>query len=115
VKRRIETKRKRGFSLLEMLVALTVLGLLMAGLNEGVRTGLGLWNAQTRHVGGIAQLDSTARLLRSLLVSIPWVRPRRRTRAARRLPYCFRAAPTNSPLSETCQLGLAARAVRISL
>jgi len=45
VQRRIETKRKRGFSLLEMLVALTVLGLLMAGLNEGVRTGLGLWNA----------------------------------------------------------------------
>jgi general secretion pathway protein J len=71
VQQRIKTRRQHGFSLLEMLVALTVLGLLMVGLNEGVRTGLGLWSAQTRHVGGIAQLDSTARLLRSLLVSIP--------------------------------------------
>ena len=71
MQRRIETRRQHGFSLLEMLVALTVLGLLMVGLNEGVRTGLGLWSAQTRQVRAMAELDSTARLLRSLLVSIP--------------------------------------------
>src|SRR5204863_1581329 len=38
-------------TLLEMLVALTVLGFLMVGLNEGVRTGLGMWSRQARQIG----------------------------------------------------------------
>jgi general secretion pathway protein J len=68
---RTEMRRQRGFTLLEMLVALTVLGFLMVGLNEGVRTGLGMWSREARQIGSIAELDSTARILRSLLGGIP--------------------------------------------
>jgi prepilin-type N-terminal cleavage/methylation domain-containing protein len=40
--------RQKGFTLLELLVALVVLGLLVVGLNQGVRAGLTMWGAQTR-------------------------------------------------------------------
>ena len=68
---RTNMRRQRGFTLLEMLVALTVLGFLMVGLNEGVRTGLGMWSREARQIGSIAELDSTARILRSLLGGVP--------------------------------------------
>jgi general secretion pathway protein J len=68
---RTEIRHQGGFTLLEMLVALTVLGFLMVGLNEGVRTGLGMWSRQARQIGSIAELDSTARILRSLIDGIP--------------------------------------------
>src|SRR5438045_9055207 len=68
---RTEMRHQGGFTLLEMLVALTVLGLLMVGLNEGVRTGLGMWSRQARQIGSIAELDSTARILRRLIDGIP--------------------------------------------
>ncbi len=48
---RTEIRHQGGFTLLEMLVALTVLGFLMVGLNEGVRTGLGMWSRQARQIG----------------------------------------------------------------
>jgi general secretion pathway protein J len=54
-----------------MLVAVTVLGFLVIGLTQGVRTGLNLWNAQTRRDATITQLDATARVLRNVLMSIP--------------------------------------------
>jgi general secretion pathway protein J len=60
-----------GFTLLEMLVALAVLGLLVVGLNRSVRTGLDLWRAQSRQVGSTAEVDATARTLRTLLASLP--------------------------------------------
>jgi general secretion pathway protein J len=59
-----------GFTLLEMLVALVVLGFLMIGLTQGVRAGLALWNAQSRRVGETAELDAAARTLRRLLSGI---------------------------------------------
>jgi general secretion pathway protein J len=62
--------RQRGFTLLEMLVVVTVLGLLMIGLTHGVRTGLLLWETQSRRVGETAELDAAARLLRTLLSGI---------------------------------------------
>ncbi len=62
--------RQAGFTLLEMLVALVVLGFLMIGLTQGVRAGLALWDAQTRRVGETAELDATARTLRRLLSGI---------------------------------------------
>ena len=37
--------RQGGFTLLEMVVVVTVLGLLIIGLTQGVRTGLTLWQA----------------------------------------------------------------------
>ena len=60
-----------GFTLLEVLVALTVLGFLFIGLNQGTRTGFALWNSQTRRIGETDELDATARLTRDLLSGIP--------------------------------------------
>jgi general secretion pathway protein J len=60
-----------GFSLLEMLVVLIVLGFLMLGLNQGVRTGLGFWTVQSRQIGSTAELDTTTRILRMLLTGLP--------------------------------------------
>lgn len=62
--------RAAGFTLLEMLVVVTVLGFLMVGLTQGVRAGLTLWEAQSRRVGETAELDSAARVLRTLLSGI---------------------------------------------
>jgi len=59
--------RPSGFTLLETLVALVVLGFLMVGLTQGVRTSLSLWDAQARRAGQTAELDATARILRALL------------------------------------------------
>ena len=56
-----------GFTLLETLVALVVLGFLMVGLTQGMRTSLSLWDAQARRTGQTAELDATARILRELL------------------------------------------------
>ena len=67
------TGRQSGFTLLEILVALVVLGFLMVGLTQGVRAGLTMWGAQTRRVGETADLDASARVLRRLLsgISLP--------------------------------------------
>lgn len=63
-------RRQNGFTLLEMLVVVVVLGLLMLGLTQGVRAGLALWGAQQRRLGETADLDTGARLLRSLLTGL---------------------------------------------
>ncbi len=64
------TGRQSGFTLLEMLVVVVVLGLLMVGLTQGVRAGLAMWSAQQRRLGDTAELDASARLLRTLLTGI---------------------------------------------
>jgi general secretion pathway protein J len=66
-----ERLNEAGFTLLEVLVSLTVFALLMVGLDHGLRTGLDLWNAQSRQMNGTAELDSTFRVLRILLTDIP--------------------------------------------
>jgi general secretion pathway protein J len=53
-----------------MLVVVTVLGFLVIGLTQGVRTGLTLWEAQSRRVDETAELDAAARILRALLSGI---------------------------------------------
>jgi general secretion pathway protein J len=68
--------RQTGFTLLEILVVLVVLGFLVVGLTRGVRTGLTLWDAQTRRIGETGELDAGARVLRTLLSRI-WVPPPR--------------------------------------
>lgn len=60
-----------GFTLLELLVALSVFGFLLIALNHGVQTGLEIWNVQSRRVNTTWDLDATARLLRTLLTQIP--------------------------------------------
>ena len=62
--------RQGGFTLLEMVVVVTVLGFLIIGLTQGVRTGLTVWEAQSRRVGETAELDAAARILRALLSGI---------------------------------------------
>ena len=63
--------RQTGFTLLEMLVVLVVLGLLVVGLAQGVRSGLTMWDAQTRRVSETGELDAVARILRTLLSELP--------------------------------------------
>lgn len=63
-----------GFTLLEMLVSLVVLGFLVVGLTQGVRAGLRLWDAQTLRIGDTGELDAGARVLRALLSGM-WVPP----------------------------------------
>jgi general secretion pathway protein J len=60
-----------GFTLLETLVALVVLGFLVVGLTHGVRTGLALWSAQSRRLDEAADLDAAERTLRNVLSGIP--------------------------------------------
>jgi general secretion pathway protein J len=67
--------QQSGFTLLELLVALVVLGFLMVGLTQGVRIGLAMWGAQTRRLGETAELDVGARALRMLLSDIQTPRP----------------------------------------
>ena len=62
--------QQAGFTLLEMLVVVVVLGLLIIGLTQGVRAGLALWDAQSRRTDQTAELDAAARVLRSLLSGI---------------------------------------------
>ncbi len=56
-----------GFTLLEVLVALVVLGLLMVTLSEGVRVGLKAWALEGRMEGQAGKLEATDRALRQLI------------------------------------------------
>jgi len=64
-------RRDGGFTLLEVLIALAILGFLVVGLTYGLRAGLALWAAQQRHLNETAELDSAARVLRTILTRIP--------------------------------------------
>lgn len=56
-----------GFTLLEILVALVVLGLLMAGLAGGTRLGLAGWHAQDRQLAAADGLEPVDRALGRLI------------------------------------------------
>ncbi len=59
--------RTAGFTLLEVLVALVVLGFLMVGLSQGVRFGLAAWGTQARIIDRRGDLDAVDRTLRRLV------------------------------------------------
>jgi general secretion pathway protein J len=62
-------RNERGFTLLEILVALVVLGILMAGLGQGMRLGMAAWTRQAGLVSRTADLDAVDRTIRSLLTN----------------------------------------------
>jgi general secretion pathway protein J len=59
--------RDAGFTLLEVLAALTVLGFLMLALTQGVRFGLVAWERQSRATATRSELDALDRVLRRLI------------------------------------------------
>jgi general secretion pathway protein J len=61
--------RQAGFTLLEVLIAVVVLGILVAGLSQGVRLGIAAWTRQAALVGETADLDAVDRVVRSLLAN----------------------------------------------
>jgi len=63
----MSTGRAAGFTLLEILVALVVLGFLMVGLSQGVRFGLTAWGMQERLINQRGDLDAVDRALRQLV------------------------------------------------
>jgi len=58
---------ERGFTLLEILVVLTVLGILLATLSQGVRFGVQASRAQARMLNRTGDLPSVDRALRILI------------------------------------------------
>jgi general secretion pathway protein J len=56
-----------GFTLLETLVTLVVLGLLLVTLTRGIRFGLQAWSAEGRIGGRYGGIETTDRALRQLL------------------------------------------------
>jgi general secretion pathway protein J len=62
--------RQAGFTLLEILVALAVLGFLMLGLSQGLRFGLSAWDSQARLLGRSGELDIADRALRRIVTQI---------------------------------------------
>jgi general secretion pathway protein J len=66
----MRAQAQHGFTLLETLVALVVLGMLIAGLTQGVRTGVSAWQAQKKSLAARDDLQGTDTLLRDLLARI---------------------------------------------
>jgi general secretion pathway protein J len=62
--------RDTGFTLLELLVALVVLGLVLVGAVQGVRFGIVGWEGQSRQINATAEIDGVDRVLRDLFQGI---------------------------------------------
>jgi prepilin-type N-terminal cleavage/methylation domain-containing protein len=56
-----------GFTLLEIIVAVVVLGFVLAGLSQATRFGINAWNVQTKMTDNAADIDRLDRVLRLLV------------------------------------------------
>jgi general secretion pathway protein J len=56
-----------GFTLIEVIVALVVLGFLLAGLAQATRFGISAWGLETRKAENAASLERMDRVLRNLI------------------------------------------------
>ena len=56
-----------GFTLLEVLVTIVVLGMIMLGLAQGTRFGLDAWRLQSRQIAARDEFGAAERLIRSLI------------------------------------------------
>jgi prepilin-type N-terminal cleavage/methylation domain-containing protein len=63
----MKPRAQAGFTLLETLVALVVLGFLMTGLVQGLRLGVVAWQMQSRRLAEQGDIDASDRTLRSLI------------------------------------------------
>jgi general secretion pathway protein J len=61
------SRRSAGFTLLEVLIALVVFGLLMAGLSQAVRFGLAAWHTEDRLSDSRGDLEAVDRTLRLIV------------------------------------------------
>jgi general secretion pathway protein J len=59
-----------GFTLLEILVVLVVLGILVVGLAQGLHLGMQVWDRQGRALGAVGELDAADRTLRGLIAQM---------------------------------------------
>jgi len=62
--------RDDGFTLLEILVALAILGFILIGLGQGLRFGISAWTLQSRGIAARDDIGATERLLRGLIARI---------------------------------------------
>jgi prepilin-type N-terminal cleavage/methylation domain-containing protein len=62
-------RSQRGFTLLELLVVIVLMGLIMVALTGGVRFASRAWETQTRIIGEQGDLDAVQNVLRQLIAS----------------------------------------------
>jgi general secretion pathway protein J len=60
-------RREHGFTLMEMIVAVVVLGFVLAGLAQASHFGIYAWNAQSREAARVAELERVDRVLRLVI------------------------------------------------
>jgi len=61
------TGKDRGFTLIEVIVALVVLGFVLAGLAQATRFGIAAWGVETKMADNAAGLERMDRVLRRLV------------------------------------------------
>lgn len=69
VDRRHNDKSERGFTLLELLVVVTILGLILVALTGGIRFAGRAWETQERMIARQGDLDAVQNVLRQLIAS----------------------------------------------